>query len=87
MNHFKYDDSLFINLKIFYFAAWVSAASIPKIINGSFYLTDELAATRAAYLFFSIGGFIISLFIFIFGLFNLIHFGFLNKLPWILIVS
>lgn len=55
---------------IFQFAHWVSAASVPKIIQGEYYMTTDFADTRAACLFFSVLGFIVSLFFYILYLMN-----------------
>lgn len=66
-------------LILFQFAAWVSAAAVKK--PGSD-LPGEIDASRSAYLFFSIVGFIIALFLFLFNVLNIVSLGFLNKLPW-----
>ena len=72
---------------VFQFAAWVAAASIPKLINGVYYYySSEFAATRAAYLFFSIVGFIGSIMLFVLHVLNVVNLGGLQKIPWILLV-
>lgn len=47
--------------KLFQFAQWVSAAALPKNINGQYWLPSDFDQTRSACLFFSILGFLLSL--------------------------
>ena len=72
-------------MKIFLFAAWISAAAVLKP-GGILPLPDALMASRGAYLFFSIVGWLIAIFLFVINLFNLISVGFCGRLPWSLIV-
>jgi hypothetical protein len=37
---------------------WIACALVPKFIFGQIYLPPEVSATRDAYLFFSISGFL-----------------------------
>ena len=69
--------------KLFQFAAWVSAAAVKK----GYDLPGEIDASRSAYLFFSIVGFIIALFLFLLNVLNIVSLGFFNRLPWGFIVS
>jgi hypothetical protein len=62
-------------------AGWIAAASVPIYINGLAYLPPELSATRDAYLFFSITGFVVAVVVFIVYFFNLTTKKPFNKLP------
>ena len=64
---------------IFQFAAFISAASVPKIISGQYIMPQVFADTRSAYLFFSIVGFILALIIYLLFLLNLVYARFLGK--------
>jgi len=68
-------------VKLFQLAGWIAAASVPIYINGLAYLPPELSATRDAYLFFSITGFVVAIVIFVVYFFNLTNKKPLNKLP------
>lgn len=48
-------------------------------------MPDQIAATRSAYLFFSLVGFFIAIILFVLHLINIVGLGFFNKLPWSLI--
>ena len=72
---------------IFQFAGWVSAASVPKIINAQYVMPSAFADTRGAYLFFSIVGFVLAIIIFILFLLNLVYAKFIDKIPWSITVS
>jgi len=67
---------------IFQFAGWISAASVPKIINGQYVMPSAFADTRGAYLFFSIVGFVLAIVIFIMFFLNLVYAKFIDKIPW-----
>jgi uncharacterized integral membrane protein len=73
---------LFLIIKLFQFAAWVSAAAVRK----GYDLPGEIDASRGAYLFFSIVGFILALIIFLVHVLNIVSLGFFNRLPWGFIV-
>lgn len=69
-------------------AGCISAASIPKLVSGEFYLIGEIEHIRNAYLFFSIVGLFISMFLYAIFSLDLIDFWpILLKVPWRLIVS
>ncbi len=68
------------------FAAFVSAAAVPKLVNGEVHLLPEFAAVRDAYLFFSITGLLIALFTLIIYTFNLVTVRPLNRFPIVLFV-
>lgn len=70
-----------IALILFQFCAWVSAAAVSKGET----LPGEIAATRSAYLFFSIVGWLLAIILFLVSAFNVISLGFFNTLPWALI--
>ena len=76
-----------IEIVIFQFAAFVSAASVPKIINGGYNMPSAFADTRGAYLFFSIVGFVLALIIYLMFLLNLVYAKFIDKIPWSITVS
>ncbi|RNA35214.1 hypothetical protein BpHYR1_024927 [Brachionus plicatilis] len=76
-----------VALIIFQFAAWVSAAAVLKPNSESnTTLQGDLLASRSAYLFFSITGFIIAILFLLLNILNIISLGFLNRLPWNLLV-
>ncbi len=66
--------------KIFQFAGWVSAAAVPKLINGEYYLLSDFNDTRNAYLFFSTVGFCLAIIFYLFLLFNLVQK--FTSIPW-----
>ncbi len=68
-----------VAIVIFQFAAFVSAASVPKIIQGQYFMPQAFADTRSAYLFFSIVGCILALIVYLIFLLNLVHARFLGK--------
>lgn len=68
------------------FAAFVSIAAVPKLVNGEVHLLPEFAAVRDAYLFFSITGFFVALFALIVYTFNLVSVRPLNRIPIVLLV-
>lgn len=70
--------------KVFQFAGWVAAAAAPK--DSPFYMPYEFSATRSAYLFFSIVGWIISIVLFFFIILNIANVSIFGRLPWILMV-
>lgn len=74
------------NIKLFQFAGWVSAAAIPKPNYGP-YLPYDFDATRSAYLFFSIVGWILAIAFFVLMIMNIVNWNFFARLPWILLVS
>lgn len=78
--------NLNLNLKLFQFAAWISAAAVLKPNDGTVPLPSDLAASRSAYLFFSIVGFVLAIVLFLMNVLNIVSLGFLNRLPWGLIV-
>jgi len=47
----------------------------------------SIIATRSAYLFFSIVGFVGAIVLFVIHVLNVVHFGHLAQIPWILVVS
>ena len=71
---------------IFQFAGWVSAAAVPVLISGQYFMPVDYAQTRSAYLFFSIVGFLFGIIIYFVYLFNVVNLNKLNKIPWHLIV-
>ena len=50
-------------------------------------MTSDYADTRAAFLFFTIIGWIGSMGLYVFVMLNIVHYKFFDKLPWILIVN
>jgi hypothetical protein len=70
---------------LFQFAGWVSAAAVPKLINGQFYLPSDLDDTRNAYLFFSTIGFVLAIIFYFAILFNIIYK--FESIPWLNFVS
>ena len=72
---------------MFQFAAWVSAAAVLKPHEGEIAIPGDMWATRGAYLFFSIVGFILAIVLLLLNIFNVVSLGFLNRLPWNLIVN
>lgn len=68
------------------FAALVSAAAVPKLINNEVHLLPEFSSVRDAYLFFSITGLLFAILTLLFYTFNLVSVKPFNKLPLILIV-
>lgn len=68
-------------------AGFISAASIPKFLNGQIYIPTDMNSTRDAYLFFSITGFIIAIFIYGVRLFNITSLQIFSKIPFNLVVS
>ena len=78
----KYDD-----LKVFQFAHWVSAASVPKIIKGEYYMISAFAETRSACLFFSVLGFFISIIFYALYLLNIPQNQNELEFPFSLVVS
>jgi hypothetical protein len=48
-------------------------------------MPDDIAASRSAYLFFSIVGWFIAIILFLLHVFNVVSLGFFNRLPWSLI--
>lgn len=73
-----------IALIVFQFCAWVSAASVLKA-TGSNEMPGDIKASRSAYLFFSIVGWLLAIFLFLLHALNVVSLGFFNKLPWSLI--
>jgi uncharacterized membrane protein len=73
-----------VALIIFQFAAWISAAAVLNP-TGKADMPSDIAATRSAYLFFSIVGFFIAIILFVLHALNIVSLGFFNKLPWSLI--
>ncbi len=71
---------------IFQFAGWVSAAAVPVLISGQYFMPTDYAQTRSAYLFFSIVGFLFGIIFFLVYLFNIVNLNKINKIPWNLIV-
>lgn len=68
-------------LILFQFAAWVSAAAVLKAgSNGA--IPGDMDASRSAYLFFSIVGWLIAIFLFILNFLNIISLGGFNRVPW-----
>lgn len=85
--YFKVRKKIFFSInKLFQTAGWIAIAAVPKIYNAQIFLPPEFAATRDAYLFFSIVGFLLSIFIFLLFFLNIVSLGYLNKLPWAAIV-
>ena len=72
---------------VFQFCGWVSAAAVPVLISGKYYMPNDLSATRSAYLFFSIVGFLFGIFIYVGYLMNVVNLNKVNKVPWNIIVS
>lgn len=68
------------------FCAWVSAAAVPVLVSGAYYMPVDFAQTRSAYLFFSIIGFLFGIVIFVAYLMNIVNLNRLNKIPWHLIL-
>lgn len=70
-------------LVLFQFAGWVSAAAV---FTSEYYVlvktSNKYDATRGAYLFFSVVGWLIALFLFILNVLNLMSLELLNKVPW-----
>ncbi len=72
---------------VFQFCAWVSAAAVPVLISGQYTMPPEFAATRSAYLFFSIVGFLLGIIIYVSFLMNIVNLNIFNKIPWSIVVS
>jgi len=73
-----------LSLILFQFAAWVSAAAVIKP-GASTALPGDMDASRSAYLFFSIVGWILALVLFLINFFNIISLGGFNRIPWLVV--
>ena len=80
------DGILRLLIVVFQFAAWVSAAAVPILISGKYFMPTDFAQTRSAYLFFSILGFLFGIIIYVIYLMNIVNLNKLNRIPWHLIV-
>ncbi|CAF0710170.1 unnamed protein product [Brachionus calyciflorus] len=77
---------LHLFILLFQFALWICVAAVTKPISGSYYLDTKSINIRAAFLVFSILGFIISAFIFGLIISNIVNFKIFEKLPCVLLI-
>ena len=81
------DGILRLLIVIFQFCAWVSAAAVPVLVSGQYFMPADFAATRSAYLFFSIVGWLLGIIIYGSYLMNIVNLNGINKVPWHFVVS
>jgi hypothetical protein len=71
------------NLKLTQLAGCISAASIPKLVEGQFFLMAEIEHIRNGYLFFSIVGLLKAFTLYsIFSIDLIDYVPSLSRLPW-----